>query len=65
MGDVVNFRDARKKRERAASEALAAANRAKHGRTLGERKDDQNERDRRGALLDQAKLDPPPDPKAG
>jgi hypothetical protein len=36
MGEVVNLRQARKRRTRAAKEAQAAENRAKHGQTKGE-----------------------------
>jgi len=55
MGDVVNLRTARKRRDRAAGEAAAAANRAAHGRTRAEKAADAAEASRREALLDGAK----------
>lgn len=37
MGDVINLRLHRKRKDRQAKEAEAAANRAKHGRTKAEK----------------------------
>lgn len=37
MGEIVNLRQARKRKARDAADAAAAANRAKHGRTKAER----------------------------
>lgn len=37
MADVINLRQARKARKRADDERLAEANRARHGRTKGEK----------------------------
>ncbi len=59
MGEIVNLREARKRREKAARDAQAAENRTRFGRTTGEKQEDQRERERRTALLDQSKLDPP------
>lgn len=37
MADVINLRQARKARKRSESERVAEANRARHGRTKGEK----------------------------
>ena len=37
MGDIVNLRQARKRRRRAENERTAEANRLQHGRTKGEK----------------------------
>jgi hypothetical protein len=55
MGDLVNLNKARKAREKAAREAEAAANRAKHGRTGAEKANDRRAEARRQALLDGAR----------
>jgi len=41
MGEVVNLRLARKRRERAAAAVEASENRIRHGRTLADRTEDQ------------------------
>jgi hypothetical protein len=55
MGEVVNFRHARKAKARAEAETTAAANRAKFGRTKAERLNEEQDAARRDALLDGAK----------
>lgn len=57
MGDLVNLNKTRKARERAAREAEAAANRAKHGRTGQQKLNDRQAEERRRALLEGAKRD--------
>lgn len=56
MAEIVNLRRVRRSRDRAAAEAQAAANRARHGRTRGERKADTTEAAHRDRTLDGAKL---------
>jgi len=58
MAEVVNLRRARKARDRAAAEAAAAANRALHGRTPGERERDAQVAERLAGTIDGARLDP-------
>ena len=60
MGEIVNLRQVRKQRERAAKQAQAAENRAVHGQTAAAKHLDQRERDRRRDLLDQAKIETEP-----
>ena len=55
--EIINLRQAKKARTRAAKEADAAANRAKFGRTKTERTKDEDERARRDTLLDGAKIE--------
>ena len=57
MGEVVNLNQARKARDRAASRATAAENRAAHGRSKAERTRIETERERAARLLDGAKRD--------
>lgn len=57
MGEVVNFRRARKARDRAAAERVAEANRAKFGRTKAERDADAAARAATERTLDGAKRD--------
>ena len=57
MAEVVNLNKARKARDRAAREAQAAANRAKHGRGKAEKLNDRRAEERREALLDNARRD--------
>ncbi|MDO9710008.1 DUF4169 family protein [Paracraurococcus lichenis] len=61
MGDIVNLNRLRKAKARAEAEATAAANRAKHGRTGAEKANDRRAEQRRQALLDGARRDPPGD----
>lgn len=57
MAEIINLRTARKARERAAGKAAAETNRAKHGRTLAERKASQAEVARLDRTLDGARRD--------
>lgn len=57
MGDVVNFNKARKAKARTDAKATAEANRAKFGRTKGEKQRDRIEKDRAGKIVDGAKLE--------
>lgn len=57
MAEIVNLNKARKALARAATEAKAAVNRAKHGRTKAEKAHDRAAEARRQALLDGAKRD--------
>lgn len=57
MAEIVNLRQARKRRQRAIAEAAAADNRAVHGRTRAQRLGDDAERARQARLLDGARLD--------
>ena len=59
MGEIVNLNRARKARAKAESQASAAANRVKHGRTKAEKAIDRSAEDRRARLLDGAKRDDP------
>ena len=56
MADVVNLRQARKRKERADKEQQAAENRAKHGRTKGEKARGTADAARARRQLDQARL---------
>lgn len=56
MAQVVNFRQARKRKLRTEKERQAAENRAKFGRTKAEKTREVAESDRNRRLLDQAKL---------
>jgi len=57
MGEVINLRLARKAAGRKAQEAVAAANRARHGRTKAERVATTAEAERAARLLDGAKIE--------
>lgn len=57
MGEVVNFRRARKARDRVAAGKLAEANRAKFGRTKAQREADATDAARIERTLDGAKLE--------
>lgn len=57
MAEIINLRQARKARKRAAGEGAAAANRARFGQTKGERLKQQAETARQASLLDGAKRD--------
>lgn len=59
-GDVVNLRQYRKEKARAAKDAAAEANRAKHGRTKAEKALSRTEREQRDKKLDGAKRNEPP-----
>jgi hypothetical protein len=58
MGEIVNLRQVRKDKARIEKSAEAAANRARHGRTLAERERDRLEEERARRTLDGAKHDP-------
>ena len=58
MAEIINLRRARKARDRAASEAEAAANRLSHGRSKAEKQATRAERERLEQSLDGAKRDP-------
>ena len=60
MSEIVNLRQARKRARRADAEAEAAQNRAKFGRTKGERAHDADAAGRLARTLDQAKRDEEP-----
>ncbi|GAB4392848.1 MAG: DUF4169 family protein [Kiloniellaceae bacterium] len=62
MSEIINLRQAKKRRARAEKEAQAAANRTKFGRTKGARKKDEAgqaraERDLAGKKLDSKRND--------
>lgn len=59
MAEIVNLRMARKARDRREREAEAAANRTLHGRTRGERRQDEDERQRLNRVVESARLTPP------
>ena len=58
MGDVVNLNQYRKRRKREESRRQAAANRAKHGRSGGERRVETDARDKLERTHDGTKLAP-------
>ena len=58
MGEIINLRRARKARDRAASQAEAAANRLSHGRGKAEKLITKAERARQERSLDGARRDP-------
>lgn len=57
MAEIVNLRQARKARDRAADKAAAEANRARHGRTKAEKLGTEAERARLDRIVDGAKRD--------
>jgi hypothetical protein len=57
MSEIVNLRQAKKRRARAEKEAQAAANRSKFGRTKGARKKTDAEQKKADRELDAKKLD--------
>lgn len=61
MAEIINLNRARKDRARAEDKARAAANRAAHGRTKGQKQAADMDRDRAARLLDGQKLDKPED----
>ncbi|MFW7267052.1 DUF4169 family protein [Gluconacetobacter sp. Hr-1-5] len=56
MAEIVNLRQARKRKIRADQAAIAATNRALHGRTLAERDRERLEAERARRALDGAQL---------
>jgi DNA-binding transcriptional regulator YdaS (Cro superfamily) len=57
MAEIVNLRQARKAKQRGAAERQAAANRAQHGETKGEKLRRQREAERLTRTVDGAKRD--------
>ncbi|MGK6356278.1 DUF4169 family protein [Sphingomonas sp. DT-207] len=55
MAEIVNLRQARKRRDRKAAEDQAAANRAAFGRSKAQKQADAGEAERARRQLDQAK----------
>lgn len=64
MAEIINLRQARKARGRAAAERQAEANRAKFGRTKAEKAREKSESDARARLLDGARREPTDDDTA-
>lgn len=59
MAEIINLRQARKARKRADDAALAEQNRARFGRTRGERERDRIAAERHARLIDGAKRQGP------
>ncbi|MCQ8277249.1 DUF4169 family protein [Acetobacteraceae bacterium KSS8] len=59
MGEIVNLRTVRRRRDRAQQAEQAAGNRARFGRTGAEKTADRLDRDRAERQLDNARLDDP------
>ena len=57
MSNVINFRQARKARDRAEKLRTADSNRIKFGRTKAQKLTDEQEERRKAALLDGARLE--------
>lgn len=57
MPEVVNLRQARKRRDKAAQEQAAQENRIRFGRTKAAKAGDAAERSRQGRTVDGARLD--------
>lgn len=66
MGELINLREVRKRRDRAAREVEAAANRSRFGRTKADRAKEDTAAERARHDLDGKRLetpdDPPPEP---
>ncbi len=60
MGEIVNLRQARKRQDQERRDAVAAANRAKHGRTGAERRAEALEAKRRERAHEGTRLQPEP-----
>ena len=58
MGEIVNLRQMKKRRERDAKAAIATENRIRHGRTGAQKESDRRTEERRQALLDGARTTP-------
>lgn len=58
MGEIVNLRRMKKRRERDANAAAAAENRVRHGRTGPQKENDRRAEERRIARLDGARTTP-------
>ncbi len=61
MGEVINLREVRKRRDRAAREVEAAANRSRFGRTKADRLKDDEAAERARRDLDGKRLENPDD----
>ncbi len=61
MAEIINLNRARKAKAKTDAKVTAAANRAAHGRTKGERQAAETERSKVSRLLDGAKRDTPED----
>ena len=59
MGEIVNLRKVKKRRERTVAEQQAAENRVRHGRTGVAKQAERMAEARRQAALDGAKVDDP------
>jgi hypothetical protein len=59
MGEIVNLRRAKKRRERLDAAAEAQQNRIRHGRTKAAKADDKRADERRNALLDASRRGEP------
>ena len=57
MGEIVNLKRHRKRKDRAAKEEIAAENRVQFGRTKAERDAAAADAERRARMLDGAKLE--------
>lgn len=64
-GEVINLRQARKRRDRSEKEAVAERNRFEHGRSKAERDLARARNDKAGKTLDNGKLDTPPGDERG
>ena len=64
MGDIVNLRTERRRREKQAAALQAADNRSRFGRTGTQKQRDETEAARRQATLDGARLEPDPPTEA-
>ena len=60
MGEIVNLRSQRRRRDKQQAAQQAADNRARHGRTPAEKRRDAIEAARRESGLDGARLEPDP-----
>ncbi len=58
MGEIVNLRRMKKRREHDAQAAAAAENRVRHGRTFAQKENDRRAEERRIARLDGARTTP-------
>ncbi len=61
MGEIVNLRRTKKRRERDEATVEAKQNRIRHGRTKVEKTNDKRLEQRRQALLDDARRGEPPE----
>lgn len=61
MGDVINLREARKRRDRATRESEAAANRSRFGRTKDQKRKEADAVERARRELDGKRLEKDPD----